>query len=111
PAFSNFDILDPNPDLLDDGGDVTSDLLRIAGAGHIVKGVAADGVTEVILRVFTPAEDVVRFSVEAAGDGCAQGGLLAQAQTIVSTLSARTKLVGTRSMAMAIYVAPPDFDM
>src|SRR5205823_2722686 len=106
PAFSNFDILDPNPDLLDDRGAVTSDLLRIAGAGHIVKGVAADGVTEVVLRVFTAAEDVVRFSVEPASDGCAPGGLLSQANTIVSTVSTHTNLVGSRSMATAIYVAP-----
>ncbi len=58
----SFQVLDPNPDLID-GGEVTVDPERLKVYGRPVNGVAADGVTRLLLRFQASQSGTVRFSI------------------------------------------------
>src|SRR5579863_6923630 len=109
-------LLDPVPALLS-GPTVTGDVNVLAAKGRPVQGVAADAVTEVVLRVpansageqftFTVINDQGQQSTSSAEDGA-----LAAIGSVSFTLSQLTvTAVGTSQgpMAFAIYGAPVDF--
>lgn len=74
--ISLVEMLDPNPDLIGADGIVTNDLARLAGGGRPIRGVAADGVTQVLLRTKVAGPGQVTFSL-AAGIAPEDGGLSA----------------------------------
>jgi len=113
PAALAFDILDPNPDLLDSSGQVISlesqaNIDKLAGANVTRSGVVADGVTQLVLRV--ESETAVTFSL-ASGD-LADGSLKvigSQGDGGTSVTVTPVQSSDGRSWAFALYSAPQDF--
>lgn len=109
----SLEFVDPVPLLLD-GPAVTIDVGKLAQQGQIVNGVAADGVTRIVLRISAnPGEQLslklindINNPSSSANDDGALGHLgdTAFSQNILS-LTADT----TTGMAFAIYRAPVDF--
>jgi len=107
----------PSTSLLD-GPNVTSDSHRLATAGRLVQGVAADGVTEVVVRIPTTSVGD-QVSVTLMNDQSAQSGSVdddgglgqvggttfTQSQINVSAVDTS----GQGPFAFVIYRAPVDF--
>jgi hypothetical protein len=105
--FSAIETLDPNPDLIAEGGTVTTNLDDLSVGGRPVRGAVADGVSLVLLRVEVPGPGDVTFSLTGSTDGALStiGG--AEAQTSIST---RTATTAEGEFAFAVYRAPADFN-
>jgi pimeloyl-ACP methyl ester carboxylesterase/Tol biopolymer transport system component len=58
----SLQIVDPNPDLID-GGAVTTDIERLRSYGRPALGLAADGVTRLLLRFHASQSGTIRFSL------------------------------------------------
>lgn len=104
------ELLDPVPDLLD-GAAVTANRGRLAQAGQVVQGAAADGVTRVVVRVRAPQAGTVELTLvdaaaaEEAGLLTSLGGAMGSNSVVVPT-----EEVGEGGpMAFAVYQAPSDF--
>ena len=105
-------VIDPNPHLMD-GADVTTDVAQLGFLGTRVKGLAADGVTRVVLRVVVPGPGNVEFSIyddlgsplkESVGTLSTPGGNEEE-----TTLTVNVDSLPGRYMAFVILTAPLDF--
>lgn len=116
------ELLDPVPDLMDGPKTANDTLLQSLGlGGRIVKGVAADGVTEVVVRI--PAQNVGdQFTITLMNDQNStivpdQDGALgnpgdtvfSQSQITVTAIPVNTPGGGTAPLAFAVYRVPTDF--
>ncbi len=109
-------MLDPVPTLLS-GSAVTTNVNVLASAGRAVQGIAADGVTEVLLRVpassvgeqftFTVINDQGQQSSSAAEDGGL--GAIGSTTFTLSQLTVSAVKTVKGPMAFAIYGVPVDF--
>lgn len=119
------ELLDPVPDLIGGPAVVNDTLLQSLGlGGRTVKGIAADGVTEVVVRI--PAQNVGdQFKLTLINDQNVQSnpanpnwdGALGSPgdttfslnQITVSAIGVNTQGGGTAPLAFAVYRAPVDF--
>ena len=109
-------LLDPVPALLSGPG-VTNNVNVLAAKGRPVQGVAADAVTEVVLRVpansvgeqftFTVINDQGQQSTSSAEDGGL--GVIGSTAFTVSQLTVAAVSTSKGAMAFAIYGVPVDF--
>ncbi|HYH96403.1 choice-of-anchor A family protein [Hyalangium sp.] len=111
-TFSSMEVLDPNPSLMDAfRGTVKTDPTALALEGRNVQEVAADGVTQVLLRVNVPGPGEMRFSLLGA-HAPADGGLSAVGRADRSdsiTVNVQQAAPG-QYYAFALYMSPEDFD-
>ncbi len=104
-----LELVDVNPTFLE-GGAVVEDPDVLASGGVVRQGVAADGVTRLLLRYATPGvgsvEFALRFPAQAPGDGGLDvlGGDGRNEQVVVNTSS-----TPGRHYAFAVYRAPDEF--
>ncbi|MEM8961246.1 MAG: alpha/beta fold hydrolase [Acidobacteriota bacterium] len=103
---ATFEMVDPNPMLLD-GVMVSSDRARLAGAARTIRGVATDGVTQALLRMETSEPGEVTFSL-VDGQAPEDGGFTVPGST--GHLPSITVTVPGDNRAFAIYQAPAEFD-
>jgi pimeloyl-ACP methyl ester carboxylesterase len=94
--------------------DVTTDPARLASQGLPVEGVAADGVTDIVLRIQSSGNDCMELSV--LTDLGSQSVSIAEDGGLRAIGSSRTDLSGTlracaqtNNLAFAIYRASKDF--
>ncbi|MBN1418077.1 MAG: alpha/beta fold hydrolase, partial [Planctomycetes bacterium] len=115
-----IDIVDPNPDLLDGqcgpidplGACLTADPVKLAAGGRLVEGIAADGVTPVLIRVTVPGPDPVEIEVadEAGRRDSARVGELQTLEGVRGNpLIVQAQRFGDRSLGLALLTAPMDF--
>jgi pimeloyl-ACP methyl ester carboxylesterase len=104
-------LVDPVPGLLS-GSTVTTDANTLATQGRSIAGVAADGVTEAVLRVpTTNVGDQVTLTIQnfTSADEMGALGNPGDTQFTQSTLTVNAKGTTNGPMAFAIYRAPLDF--
>ncbi|WP_216617677.1 choice-of-anchor A family protein [Corallococcus carmarthensis] len=113
-TFTSLEVVNPNPTLIHSyTGAVDEDPLRLAmpssEAIPPVQGVAADGVTQVLLRTKVPSAGSMTFSL--SGTSPANGGLGAVGtSTRAASVTVPTIPVGGVHYAFALYTSPPDFN-
>ncbi|MCP3101098.1 choice-of-anchor A family protein [Myxococcus sp. K15C18031901] len=112
-TFANMEVVDPNPTLLHHFlGTVLTDtslLVNSTSAVPHVRAVAADGVTQVLLRSKFAAAGRVTFSI--SGTSPANGGVGAVGTSErAATVAVNTVPFGGVHYAFALYTAPADFD-
>jgi pimeloyl-ACP methyl ester carboxylesterase len=108
-----FDVIDPNPDLLDPDGEVidlrsSANIDQLASANTTKRGVVADGVTQLLLRV--AAKGAVTFSLPSGT--LMDGSLGPVGGTGSPSTTVRVNPVkgsDGRSWAFALYTSPVDF--
>ncbi len=104
-------VVDPNPRLLD-ADHMTGDVARLAVGGDLVRGLAADGLTPVLLRIKAPGETSVEFSIRddgGSGDPASVGVLSSLDGQAANPLSVDAQDVDGAWMAFAVLTAPEDF--
>jgi len=109
-------LVDPVPGLLN-GSSITTDVNQLASSGRIVAGVAADGVTEVLVQIqannvgdqfaLTVFNDQNQQSISADEDGAL--GNPGDVTFSLSQITASAVLTPQGAMAFAVYRAPIDF--
>ncbi|CAM3933359.1 choice-of-anchor A family protein [Corallococcus exiguus] len=113
-TFTSLEVVDPNPNLIRTyTGAVDEDPLRLtrpsSDAIPPVQGVAADGVTQVLVRTKVSFAGSMTFSL--SGTSPANGGLGAVGtSTRAASVTVPTVLVGGVHHAFALYTSPPDFN-
>ncbi|MBN1208988.1 MAG: choice-of-anchor A family protein [Myxococcaceae bacterium] len=111
-AFSGIEVVDPNPSLIHPFlGTVETDPVKLAANGEPVQGVAADGITQLLLRVKVPGPGQMQLSLPGASFP-ANGGLGAVGSPARSgsvTVDVRQAAQG-QYYAFALYTSPEDFD-
>lgn len=108
-VFSAIETVDPNPELVIAGGELTGNLDALVEGGRHVRAAVADGVTPVLLRVETPGAGDVEFSLD-GGTAPADGELSTVGGTVFAgTVTSPTVEVDGQHYALAVYRAPPDF--
>jgi pimeloyl-ACP methyl ester carboxylesterase len=102
--------LSPNDTSLLDGADITNDYQRLALHGRIVKGVAADGTTQIVLRIedVSPGEKL-RLTLPAPSARNLLGTLRPIGSSSEDFTTVVTATSGSSPAAFAIYRAPLDF--
>ncbi|MBM7112069.1 choice-of-anchor A family protein [Archangium primigenium] len=110
-TLSVIEAVNPNPELIDvTTGHTFSDVRRLVGKGKPVSEVAADGVSEILLRVEVPGPGLVEFSLPEIG-GTQSGTLVDVGRT--SPADTRVNVpatpVGAQYFAFAVYTSPEDF--
>jgi pimeloyl-ACP methyl ester carboxylesterase len=104
-----FELVDPNPDLTDQAGSLsTSDSAR-ATSGKPVKGAAADDLTVILERVKAPGAGTVTFSIP-NWPGVEDGGVSADGSARMQSVMVKTTPVGPDFYAFAYYRVPEDFN-
>lgn len=111
-TFSTVQVVDPNPELIDQAaGTVVTDATRLAVDGKSVQGVAADGATQLLLRVEAPGAGTVQFRVlgpnAPANGGVGAVGTLTRGEVL--TVDAEEVAPG-QYYAFALYQSPEGFD-
>lgn len=116
------ELLDPIPDLMSGPAVANQTLPSVGSGGRVVKGVAADGVTEVVVRI--PAQNVgdqYKLTVINDQNGISQAPeqdgapgnpgdtTFSLNQVTVSAIGVTTQGGGTAPLAFAVYRAPVDF--
>ncbi len=104
-------VLDPVPDLLS-GATVSADTSVLATRGREVEGIAADGVTEIVLRIAaTNVRDQFTLTIQDFTSADEVGALGNPGDTTFSASTLNVTAVQTSKgpMAFAIYRAPIDF--
>ncbi|MBZ4417972.1 choice-of-anchor A family protein [Myxococcus sp. RHSTA-1-4] len=114
-SFTGMEVVDPNPKLIHEFlGTVVTDPGQLSGTEGIppVQYVAADGVTQVLVRAKVPGPGQMTFSL-VGGTSPTSGGLGAVGtSTRASTVTVDTVLAGPGThYAFALYTSPPDFDI
>lgn len=117
PAELGFEIVDPNnlntgsPKLVTAQGEITTDTSKLLNArGPEVKGVVADGVTQLLLKVEADeSTSEVTFSVD--GGSLADGGLKAigSSASLETSLPVQVRSAGGKRWAFAVYISPTNF--
>ena len=109
--FLALEAVDPNPNLLSlPGGRVVEDPEMLAVRGSPVDALAADGVTQLLLRMKVPGPGSVQFSLP-SGDGLSAGSISRMdASSWSDSALSRVTATGTGAYyAFALYKAPEDF--
>ncbi|QAT84875.1 hypothetical protein EJ065_3312 [Corallococcus coralloides] len=113
-TFASMEVVNPNPTLIHPyTGAVVADPLQLSAQSSAaippVQGVAADGVTQVLLRSKVPSAGSMTFSL--SGTSPANGGLGAVGtSTRAASVTVPTVPVGGVHYAFALYTSPPDFN-
>ncbi|GMU06440.1 choice-of-anchor A family protein [Corallococcus caeni] len=113
-TFANMEVVNPNPTLIHPyTGAVVADPMQLSAPSSeaipSVQGVAADGVTQVLLRSKLPSAGTMTFSL--SGTSPANGGLGAVGtSTRAASVTVPTVPVGGVHYAFALYTSPPDFN-
>jgi hypothetical protein len=105
------ELVDPVPDLLS-GSTVTTDASALATQGAIISGVAADGVTEALVRIPSGnVGDQIALTIQnfTSADEMGALGNPGDTQFTQSNLSVTAVATTNGPMAFAIYRAPADF--
>jgi uncharacterized repeat protein (TIGR03803 family) len=104
---STLAFVDPNPSLIDKNGNLVSGLNQLATTGTVVTGVAADGVTLVLLRM--RSDTPVTFSL--ASGSSADGSLLplGGSGTGSTNITVSPQSAGGTNWVFAVYTSPLDF--
>ena len=110
---SGIEVTDPNtepPSLISDMGSVKTDLALLATGGSPTQKVAADGVTQLVVRSQVPGPGKVRFKVDkpTSGSFAAVGGAAGEASTSI-LVDVKEALPG-QYYAIALYTSPEDFN-
>ncbi|MEM9490969.1 MAG: choice-of-anchor L domain-containing protein, partial [Myxococcota bacterium] len=112
-TLSAVESLDPNPDLIDQFiGQVLTDPVQLATEGKPVTSVAADGVTQLLLRTNVPGPGVVEFSQPAGttlSDGSGLNAVGTTGPSDLITVSVVEALPG-KFYGFALYTSPSDFN-
>ena len=102
---------DPATDLIDNAGKVSRDHAAISTQGRPVNSVAADGITQTILRsrVSGPGQATFAFP---AGESPMNGSLSANEETLLwaDSVTVDAVLVGSEYYVFALYQGPADFN-
>ncbi|NRD62075.1 choice-of-anchor A family protein [Corallococcus exiguus] len=113
-TFSSMEVVNPNPALIHPyTGAVVTDVTQLSAPSSAaippVQGVAADGVTQVLVRAKMPSAGSMTFSL--SGTSPANGGLGAVGTTTrAASVTVPTVPVGGVHYAFALYTSPPDFN-
>ncbi|WP_434299793.1 choice-of-anchor A family protein [Corallococcus exiguus] len=113
-TFSSMEVVNPNPTLIHPyTGAVVTDVTQLSAPSSAaippVQGVAADGVTQVLVRAKMPSAGSMTFSL--SGTSPANGGLGAVGTTTrAASVTVPTVPVGGVHYAFALYTSPPDFN-
>ncbi|RKH46407.1 choice-of-anchor A family protein [Corallococcus sicarius] len=112
-TFASMEAVNPNPVLIHEFlGTVVTDPVKLVNASVAVapvQGVAADGVTQVLLRAKVPSAGTMTFTV--SGTSPANGGVGAVgSSTRTGSVTVPTVPVGGVHYAFALYTSPADFD-
>lgn len=112
-AFSALELVDPRAGALIDefGRVVRPPTAALATAGAPVHSVAADGVTQVLLRAKVGGAGTASFSV--VGGLASDGSLSANATTLAwgpTVTNLATSIIGGQHYVFALYRSPPDFN-
>lgn len=108
-AISGIEVVDPNPTLLSNGKVVTDPNLLRTGGRHVMAA-AADGVTQVLLRVTVPGPGSVMFSL-VDGSAPEDGSLgLPGSPPLHSSVVAPVVQTAGGLKAFAVYQAPEEFN-
>ncbi len=110
-GVAQIEVVDPNPELIDQG-DVAGDPNELASGGRLIVGLAGDGVTCVLVRAEVGGPGSVEFRVSDENGSPADVGTLSTpgGREHVTTLSVSTvELADGRHMAFAVLTAPEDF--
>ena len=103
-----FVFVDPNPSLLDGSGNLISDVDTLSATGSVVTGVAADGVTLVLLRM--PSDNPVTFSLTSGDPADGDLGNLAGVESGDGTVTASPVTDSSgNNWVFAVYIPPADF--
>jgi pimeloyl-ACP methyl ester carboxylesterase len=110
----HYSILDPNPSLIDDHGNLIKDINKAVDITSYRNGTIADGVSKLILVVYSNKE--LQFSInETKPDDLTNGILSCLNQTKVDSLRSAVKVspedIGNeRSVVVAVYTPPDSFN-
>jgi pimeloyl-ACP methyl ester carboxylesterase len=106
-----FQVLNPNPGLLNADGTLNQDTNALATGGTLVEGAVADGVTVVLLRARVAVSGTVEFSIP-NWMGEEDGGLSTNGASRTQSLEVVTQQVGQGQdyYAFAYYLVPEDFN-
>jgi triacylglycerol esterase/lipase EstA (alpha/beta hydrolase family) len=113
-AAPQIEAIDPLPELLDEKG-IISDVRKLGLATNLVEGLAADGVTRVVLRVEVPSDGDVTFDLhDENGNTFGTGSLSDVASTTQTAGSSQlithsARMPDGRFMAFAVLQSPRDF--
>jgi choice-of-anchor A domain-containing protein len=110
--FSSTEKVDPNPNLIDPfRGVVRTNPADLAMLGQAAQRVAADGVTQLLLRVNVPSSGHVQFSLPAGASAATHGSLGAVGSTVrADTVTVATEPALGEMYAFALYTSPTDFN-
>ena len=115
PRRSILEVIDPNPDLLS-AGEIITDVNQLATGGQEVDGLAADGVTQLLLRVGTPGPRTVTFRITDENSATQDIGTLRTLTGMeeVTTLEVDSNEITTGEMAgshmaFVVLTAPNEF--
>jgi hypothetical protein len=107
-------ILDPNPSLIDDYGNLINDISKVASITTYRKGTIADGVSKLILLVYS--NNPLQFSInDTKSDDLTNGVLSSFNQSNVDNLLSTTvvspqNISNRKSVAAAVYTPPDSFN-
>ncbi|NTX12761.1 choice-of-anchor A family protein [Myxococcus sp. CA056] len=112
-TFGTFQVVDPNPELIDRSSrTVSQDLEALANEenGASIRAVVADGETKLVVRAKVSGAGNMVFSVPAA-TGNPNGVLSAiGSSTVSNTVSVPAVQLSTGFYALALYTSPEDFN-
>lgn len=110
--FSAIEVIDPNPSLIHGFlGTVVIDPVQLATGGSHVQGVAADGVTQLLLRIKVPGPGQMKFSlIDAASPADGGIGAVGSASRSNSVTVAVQQVTSGNYYAFALYTSPEDFN-
>ena len=106
-----LDLLDPNPALMSNGTVSSDPAVLNSGAGRLVDGLAADGVTRLVIKAEAEGPGPVEVSIRDENGATAGVGTLSTpgGSEALTTLPVSVVELGGRYWAFAILTAPADF--
>jgi pimeloyl-ACP methyl ester carboxylesterase len=113
-SHSIHSILDPNPSLLDDDGNLINDISKVASITTYRNGTIADGVSKLIFLVYS--HNPLQFSInDTKSDDLTNGALSSFNQSNVNKLSSTTvvspqNISNGKSVVAAVYTPPDSFN-
>jgi hypothetical protein len=108
--FAVIDSVDPNPDLIVAPGTLVQTADDLATRGRHVRGVVADGASDVVLRMKLPVPGTVQFAVAGATPSDGALSSIAGSDPAAVLQSTTVQTTSGDNYAFAVYRAPPDFN-
>ena len=111
---SPYSLLDPNPSLIDENGNLVNDISKAASITTCRNGTIADGVSKLILLVYS--DHPLLFSINhTKPDDLANGMLSSLSQSNVNNLSSTNdfsphNVSNGKSVVAAVYTPPDSFN-